>query len=600
LVLKLNIGAGDTHIDGYTPVDIKTGTDAAQLPYADNSVDEIYACHVLEHFPVEETVNVLTEWRRVLKPGGRIKVAVPDFDKLIEKRNDPLQRRIASRMIVGGWTDTTDKHGAVFDGDSLRDDLYAAGFGSIDTFESFANDNSAADISLNLTGVKRWWHKKDGYKVTLVLSQPRIAFTDPLETLIRTGYELGAMRPNWTFTVVKSKGAFWERDIECGIEDAITQHDPDIILFADFDGVYTPADVFKILDTLVETPTAAAVGPVQMSRHDNKPLVMEPHLDYSTPTTRVRFAHFGLTAVRADAFKELAKPWFLSIPGKKDDGEYSWRHWNRSDGDITFWRQMIGCGFEVYQHNQVVIGHIIEAVKWPAAHGDGVLIQPLDNYLKHGKPGQAVFKPQVYAMADADKRHGQDYWSLSKYQPGFEWLKTKADGWQYGEQGILQAIAERVMVLGDRCVEVGAGDGSTLPLQSARLICNLNMPAVLIESDHDKCERLKKIVPARCRVIENNAEAWNIGDMIGNAGVGLLCLDTDGGEFDMLCAVECYPKVICVEHRDLIENMEPPNTKQATVGNFAEWAEDNDYTVVVTTRCNTIMVRNDLIEKVRE
>lgn len=603
-LVKLNIGAGDTHIDGYTPIDIKSGIDAAQLPYEDGTVDEIYACHVLEHFPQNEVVSVLKEWCRVLKPGGRVKVAVPDLDKLIAKRNDPYQKRMAGRQIVGGWTDAEDKHGAVFDGDDLRDCLYEAGFGSINTFQSFANDNSASDISLNLTGVKRWWAKKDGYKVVLIQSQPRLGFLDPASMQTRTFYELGATRPTWTFAIVGSKGAYWERDIECGIEDAIEFHQPDIVLFADFDGVYTAADIFKILDTLVEHPTAAAVGPVQMSRHDNRPLVMEPHLDYSTPLTRVRFSHFGLTAIRADVFHELAKPWFLSVPGTKEDGTSSWRANNRSDADITFWRHMIACGFEVYQHNQVVIGHIIESIKWPTSVGEGFLIQPLDNYLRYGKPPQAIFKAQVYALADADKKHTAEYWSLNEYKPGFEWLKTRAEGWQFGEQGILMAIAEKVVTSGNEwCVEVGAGDGVTLPLTSARLICMLKMPAILVDSDPKNCASLRKYAPARCRVIENRAEAWNIGEMIGDRdtskSIALLVLDIDGYEFDMLCAIECFPKIICVEHRDPVSHVDGVTENQATAAQYAEWAEDNDYTVVATTRVNTIMVRNDLIDKIK-
>lgn len=597
--IKLNIGAGDTHIDGFTPIDIKDGIDAAALPHEDGSVDEVYACHVLEHFPATRTVDVLKEWCRVLKPGGRIKVAVPDLEKLIEKRGDPHQKKMAGRQIVGGWTDADDKHGAVFDGDDLRDALYGAGFGSIERFESFVNDNSASDISLNLTGVKRWWPKKDGYKVVVMLSIPRQGFLDVIKRLMEALLALKTLRPTWTFEIVTSKGAFWERDIECGIEDAITLYDPDIIFFADYDGAFSVNDVFAMLDKLVDNPTWAATSPVQLGRHDRRPLVMEPHLDYSTETTRVRFAHFGLTAIRADAFKELAKPWFLSVPGTDANGEVAWRANNRSDGDITFWRNMLACGFEVYQCNRVVIGHIIESVIWPCAIGEGVVIQPLHNYLQNGKPPQAVFTPQVYAIADADKRHGQDYWSLTRYQPGFDWLKIKADGWQYGEQGMLHALGERVAKNGDRCVEVGAGDAVTLPLTSARLIA-LNLPAILIEHDAEKCKSLRKFAPARCRVIENKAEPWNIAELVGRGDIALLVLDTDGGEMDLLNAIEATPKIICVEHRDISGDPDSSVRTQATLGEYAQWAENNDYTVAVTTRVNTIMVRNDLVSLVRE
>jgi predicted SAM-dependent methyltransferase len=81
--IKLNIGAGCVDIPGYTPIDRKLGTEAYPLPqYTDNSVDEIRASHILEHFPFAEVPNVLAEWVRALKPGGTIKIAVPDIAKI--------------------------------------------------------------------------------------------------------------------------------------------------------------------------------------------------------------------------------------------------------------------------------------------------------------------------------------------------------------------------------------------------------------------------------------------------------------------------------------------------------------------------------------
>jgi len=51
---------------------------------ADNSVDLIYASHVIEHIPRSRLIKSLKEWYRVLKPGGVLRFGVPDFDRLIE------------------------------------------------------------------------------------------------------------------------------------------------------------------------------------------------------------------------------------------------------------------------------------------------------------------------------------------------------------------------------------------------------------------------------------------------------------------------------------------------------------------------------------
>ena len=86
--MKINIGCGWRnfgddwiHIDGgdYSHLDSKN---IFNLPYEDNSVDLIYASHVLEYFDINEVKPILHEWKRVLKPYGIIRIAVPDFEAM--------------------------------------------------------------------------------------------------------------------------------------------------------------------------------------------------------------------------------------------------------------------------------------------------------------------------------------------------------------------------------------------------------------------------------------------------------------------------------------------------------------------------------------
>jgi predicted SAM-dependent methyltransferase len=93
--LRLNLGgAGEGYRDGRIPgfavVDLRDVPDTdivadigdlSFLP--DMSVDEIYASNCLEHFPHTQTVSVLKEWRRVLKPGAILWISVPDFDAAV-------------------------------------------------------------------------------------------------------------------------------------------------------------------------------------------------------------------------------------------------------------------------------------------------------------------------------------------------------------------------------------------------------------------------------------------------------------------------------------------------------------------------------------
>jgi ubiquinone/menaquinone biosynthesis C-methylase UbiE len=55
--------------------------DIRALPYRDGSVDAIYSSHTLEHLYLEDARRVVVEARRVLRPGGIIRFALPDAEK---------------------------------------------------------------------------------------------------------------------------------------------------------------------------------------------------------------------------------------------------------------------------------------------------------------------------------------------------------------------------------------------------------------------------------------------------------------------------------------------------------------------------------------
>lgn len=135
--LKLHLGCGSKYIPGFIHVDvidddhIQLQSSVCELPYPDNAVDLIYAAHVLEHFGRGEVTGVLHEWYRVLKPGGILRVAVPDFAACAkiyyeEGLKDGLTGLIG--LICGGQRNPYDFHKMVFDETFLSALLRAAGF----------------------------------------------------------------------------------------------------------------------------------------------------------------------------------------------------------------------------------------------------------------------------------------------------------------------------------------------------------------------------------------------------------------------------------------------------------------------------------------
>lgn len=91
---KLNLGSGDNSLSKFPipwlNVDIKVGiadyiSDVRVLPLKWTGVfDEVRASHVLEHLFLAEWQPALQEWVRVLKPGGILRIIVPDLDIVIK------------------------------------------------------------------------------------------------------------------------------------------------------------------------------------------------------------------------------------------------------------------------------------------------------------------------------------------------------------------------------------------------------------------------------------------------------------------------------------------------------------------------------------
>ena len=88
---KLMLGAGTTVLTGWLSTDITPGSDCViyldatkSLPFAGDSFDYIFSEHMIEHLSWPCGLVMLRECRRILKPGGTIRVATPDLRTLLD------------------------------------------------------------------------------------------------------------------------------------------------------------------------------------------------------------------------------------------------------------------------------------------------------------------------------------------------------------------------------------------------------------------------------------------------------------------------------------------------------------------------------------
>lgn len=148
--IQLHIGGRQSHpdwkildVEKRPEVDI-VGNAACLENFSDNSIKAIYASHVLEHFYYglnNELIQTLAEWRRVLQPGGKLLISVPDLKTLcwlyINPNLMPLERFHLMRMMFGGQIDIYDVHKVGFDFDTLGLYLEEVGFEQYEAVQEF-------------------------------------------------------------------------------------------------------------------------------------------------------------------------------------------------------------------------------------------------------------------------------------------------------------------------------------------------------------------------------------------------------------------------------------------------------------------------------
>ena len=138
----LHIGCGEFDDPRYINIDkrkmqhihyIGSAEDLSAMPAG--SADLIYMCHILEHISHLQLGKVLCGLRERLKEGGVLRVAVPDFDKMLDIYRETGRLDYIVPPLMGGQDYPENYHAAVFNADYLTRQLTEAGFREVRPWE---------------------------------------------------------------------------------------------------------------------------------------------------------------------------------------------------------------------------------------------------------------------------------------------------------------------------------------------------------------------------------------------------------------------------------------------------------------------------------
>lgn len=174
--IKLNLWAGNVVLSDYINIDIRAlpGIDLisniSDLNFIHSeTVDQIYTSHALEHVSHQSVLQVIEEWYRILKPGRKLLLWVPDFDKIVHVYTETNNNIWNIKSPLMGEQDYPyNTHYSVYNFEYLEEILKKVGFTNVRMLKEsemvtdqdwsfkklFVSKDQLFDISLNVIAAK--------------------------------------------------------------------------------------------------------------------------------------------------------------------------------------------------------------------------------------------------------------------------------------------------------------------------------------------------------------------------------------------------------------------------------------------------------------
>lgn len=146
--MKLHIGCGDRYLPGYKHFDVRqfphvdyVGKAEDLSRFDDDSVDEIYACHIIGAFQKGRDLKRFKRMVPCLKMrhpsggGGTLRIAVPDFEQIVKEYLESKNLDMVMGLLYGGQNYDGNFHYQAYDYNRMERLLTEVGFRQVDRYD---------------------------------------------------------------------------------------------------------------------------------------------------------------------------------------------------------------------------------------------------------------------------------------------------------------------------------------------------------------------------------------------------------------------------------------------------------------------------------
>lgn len=154
--IRVQLGAGMLGNENYINVDLRelpeidVVADVRDLPFEENSVAEIYAAHLIEHFTWMELKNViLPHWYSLLKKEGKIRILTPNIEAMIYQFvNKEVDFNTFSEVVFGGQEYKENYHYVMFNIDRIKDLFTTVGFSKVNIIADARQNGKCLEMEI--------------------------------------------------------------------------------------------------------------------------------------------------------------------------------------------------------------------------------------------------------------------------------------------------------------------------------------------------------------------------------------------------------------------------------------------------------------------